>query len=44
MQEDLTVFVRKVKTVLEFYEALYNNLRVWMLFAKQYLVGNAAAA
>jgi hypothetical protein len=42
-QKDLTVFIRKVETVSEFDEAVYPTERDRMLFAKQYLVGDAAA-
>jgi hypothetical protein len=43
-QKDLAVFIRKVETVLEFDAAVYPTERDRMLFAKQYLVGDAAAA
>jgi hypothetical protein len=42
-QKDLAVFIHKVETVLEFDEAVYPTERDRMLFAKQYLVGDAAA-
>jgi hypothetical protein len=42
-QKDLAVFIRKVETVLEFDEAVYPTERDRMLFAKQYLVSDAAA-
>jgi hypothetical protein len=42
-QKDLAVFIRKVETVLEFDEAMYPTKRDWMLFAKQYLVGDTGA-
>ncbi len=42
-QKDLVVFIRKVETVLEFVETVYPTERDQMLFAKQYLVGDAAA-
>jgi hypothetical protein len=43
-QNDLAVFIRKVETVLEFDVAIYPMERDLMLFVKQYLVGDAAAA
>jgi hypothetical protein len=42
-QKDLAVFICKVERVLEFDEAVYPTERDQMLFAKQYLVGDAAA-
>ncbi len=38
------MFIRKVETVLEFDAAVYPTERDQMLLAKQYLVGDAAAA
>jgi hypothetical protein len=43
-QKDLAVFIRKVENMLEFDSAVYSTERDRMLFAKQYLIGNAAAA
>jgi hypothetical protein len=43
-QKRLAVFIRKVENVLKFDSAVYPTERDRMLFAKQYLVGNAAAA
>jgi hypothetical protein len=40
----IAVFIRKAETVLEFDVAVYPMERDQILFAKQYLVGNAAAA
>jgi hypothetical protein len=42
-QKDLAVFIRKVENVLKFDLAVYPTERDWILFAKQYLVGDAAA-
>ncbi len=41
---DLMVFICRVKIVLVFDAAEYRIERDWMLFPKQYLVSNAAAA
>ncbi len=43
-QKDYVVFIRKVENVLEFHLAVYPTERDCMLFAKQYLLGNAAVA
>jgi hypothetical protein len=42
--KDLAIFIHKVETVLEFDAAIYQTERDQMLFAKQYLVGDAATA
>ncbi len=42
-KKDLAMFIRKVKTVLEFDAAIYRTERYQMLIAKQYLVDDATA-
>jgi hypothetical protein len=43
-QKDLAVFICKVKTVQQTDVAVYHTEGKHMLFAKQYLTGNAAVA